>query len=313
MNRDKQTMFTPKKIAAAVALALSATPVWATPIVADGKLDSTDGSTYQLGYSIGFLDDKGNSIGDGRLYFGINGGDNTQFLYFQLPVSYVDNTYGTNAAADWGKKGHTFNDLLGSDRWGVYDKKSGTGGFGWSGNSLTIDYLAGVCADTNNDSKCDKSAAVTSYRSGGVGTALTDGAIDNNDGAINSGSVAAILEIATSLEYDLLFVDPTATTNSSTDPNWINEVGYEIQFAAGTFDPADWLDPDVAFSLLDLGVVHASPSKTNYSSYDTPTCILGCTPSNDVPEPESLLLLGGGLAALGWARRRKPPNRGGAG
>jgi len=301
MSDPNNFKFTATKMASAVAIALLSGQAGAASILADGKLDTT----YQLGYSISFLDDTGHSIGDGKLYFGINGSDNTQFLYFQLPLSYVDNTYGTNAAADW-TKGHTFSDLLGSDRWGVIGKKSTTGGFEWATgsttNSVTFDYIAGVCSGSTCGTK---TPAITGYRSGGVGTALNDGATIKNDGSVNAGSAGSILEIATSLEYDLNVVDASATTNSSLNANWIKEVGYEIQFAAGTFDAASWIDvASNPYDLFVLGSVHASPNKMAYTEYGDPVCIQGCI-TTAVPEPESWLLLSAGLGLLGWASRRR--------
>ncbi len=317
MSRPVRSLKTVKSIILATTALLGSSPAWATSITADGKLDSS----YQLGFTIPFLDDKGNSIGDGQLYFGLDSGGN-EFLYFQLPTNYVDNTYGTQAAFDW-SGGHTFDQLYGSDKWGVLDKKSSAGGFEWNGNSVTFDYIAGVpgsCITYDKKNNCTK-YSISDYRSGGVGTALTDGATDKNDGAINAGSAGSIVEIATSLEYDFdqygttyLADSPAMTSNvsgnisyaSAVAPNWIYSVGYEIEFAAGTFNSADWLDPAKATSLITLGVVHASPSKTNYSTYGTPECFKGCT---DVPEPGTLFLFGAGLGALGWARRRRRPPR----
>jgi len=323
--------------------------VGAVALLADGALD--DG--YQLGYRIGFIDDAGNQIGGGEIYFGISG-DNTQFFYFRMPLAYVDNTYGANAASDWGAKGHTFDNLLGSDSLGSYQrgikkkkgkdgkkggkKKKGKGGkkggkkkqntnsgstnmgFGWTSNgtnnSVDIDYIAGVPPSTQNCIKTDKNGgckqyASSDYRSGGVGTALADGASVKNDGAVNSGAVTDILEIATSLEWNfdrypgyIGSMDspvPDDSNNpyfSSAAPEWIYEVGYEIKFQADTFNVSDWLDPVKAYTLITLGNPHVSPSKKKFGSYDPdPQCIKGCVA---VPEPGGTALVGLGLWFLGW-------------
>ena len=271
----------------------------AASLTADGLLDPG----YQLGFNIGFIDDMGNAIGDGKLYFGINGADNSQFLYFQMPLAYVDNTYGTNADASW-TKGHTFDNLLGSDALGS-DKSNMP--FTWNSNSGQIDYIAGVPDPNCTEKKC----AAISYRSGGFGdTATNDGATDKNDGKVLTGNTNGIVEVATSLEYNLNTVDSTATTNSSLLAGWIKEVGYEIQFAAGTFNASDWLDATAALSLISLGSPHVSPSKEKFASYDTPVCIKGCSA---VPLPAALPLMFSGLSGLGlfgWIGRRRSRRRG---
>ena len=66
----------------------------------------------------------------------------------------------------------------------------------------------------------------------------------------------ALKEIATSLEYNLnngdRERDTTANLANASNPNWIKEVGYEIQFAAGTFNASDWVDKTKAPGLITL-------------------------------------------------------------
>jgi len=275
----------------------------------DGALEL--GATgYQLGFSVPFVDDKGATIGGGKLYFGINSADSTQFLYFQMPLTYVDNTYGANQSQGWTDigKNHSLDDLLGSDSLGSTDKKGLP--FSWNGNSGKIDYLAyqeGVIGQ--NDKGKDIKGPIA-YLSAGFADANTNkdtgGHVADKkiDGAISAGSTASIVQIATSLEYDLQVVDPTATTDSSLNPNWIPEVGYEIQFAAGTFDASEWLDSSIALSLIQLGNPHVSPSLANFDHYGDPTCIVGCGTAT-TPLPASLPLFAGGLGVVGWLARRR--------
>src|SRR5690606_165144 len=118
------------------------------------------------------------------------------------------------------------------------------------------------------------------------------------EGTVVSGDASAILEIATSLEYNIhqfatpddiadgtgvIADSPAATVNpdgsyTPIDPtfaDWIYEVGYELLFDKDTFDPVKWADPTLVLSLIGLGEAHASPSKEKFGSYGDPTCIFG--------------------------------------
>lgn len=291
MSLSRKIPFVLGQIATATALIFGAGTARGA-IVADGKLETAD---YQLGFSVGFIDDTGQAIGDGRLYFGSNAAG--QFLYFQMPLAYVDNTYGTYATIGW-TKGHTFNDLLGSDSFGSVKKGVGTG-FGWGANSVQVDYIAGVGCDS-------KGVGCTDYRSGGVGLGA-DAGLYKVDGQVYAGTAASILEMATSLEYNLnQYPSFIGSLNSPASvaaaPNWIYEVGYEIQFAPGTFNAAAWINPLTALSLITLGTPHVSPSKDTFGGYEDPECIQGCAP---IPEPETYAMLLAGLGLLAWARRRR--------
>jgi len=293
-------------------------------LVADGKLgDGAVGSAhgtaaaaltegYSTGWVVGFNDDKGHFIGNGQLWFG-TGADGSQFLYFMMPTDYVDNTYGTNASTS----GHTLNDLLGDSlganvnfQWN--DKAGNYAGAGTT-SSGQIDYLADCSGSTTAAANCPNK-----YRSAGIGNTGT-GVVEfanggsskwsNTDNSL-SGSAASMLQVATSLEYDLNMIDPTATTNSSLNANWLKEVGYELQFKAGTFDPTKW-GQDVQLvngqvtipGLLTLGDPHVSPPKATFGAFASP-CLIGSSGCG-VPEPGTTWLLGAGLVGMAWYARRR--------
>lgn len=287
----------------ALATALAAVSAQAVALIsADGKFDATEG--YQLGVSFGILDDHGTTH-SGMLYFGKDA--NGQYLYIQMPQGYVDNTYGSNAASSWfpplsSANGHSFNDLLSGD-----SQIISWGGANADQNKVKIDYLAD-CGTAGNPN-----CSVSGYLSSGVGTAGTGGAgtsgwqsRSEDSGSVLAGSASAIKNIATSLEYNLNNGFASATTNSSTNSAWIKDVGYEIQFAAGTFNDSDWLNKNKAPGLITLGDPGVSPSKKAFRDYTTPTCVVGCV---QVPEPGTNWLLAAGALALLWYARRRRDNR----
>jgi len=320
MSVRKRIPFAMRQLALATALATVYAQAGAV-LVADGKLGdgaaaSPHGTAaaamaegYTTGWIVGFNDDKGNLIGNGQLWFGTDAAG-AQYLYFMMPQDYVDNTYGTNASAGW--KGHTFSDLLGSDSMGANPNFTWTdANAAGATNKARIDYIADCSGSTTAATNCKNT-----YRSAGVGTGT--GVTEYTNGGSSkwskmdvdlTGSALSILEIATSLEYDLNVIDPSATVNSSLNANWLKEVGYELKFAAGTFDPNKW-GKDVQLvsgqvtipGLLTLGDPHVSPPKTTFGSYTTP-CLIGG--SCGAPEPGTTWLLGAGLAGLAYYARRR--------
>jgi hypothetical protein len=282
-----------RKMAMAAALAAVCTQASAV-IVADGKLGTNE---YQLGFQMQMLDSYGASLGYAKLYFGENGASGDQFLYIQLPTAYVDNTYGNNDS--WSGT-HLFTDLLSGDKQSI----------SWGGNTLTMDYLE---CTSNASATC--SAGYASGGGGGTsgfGTASAGGATGSNtynDGSFSGTALAkgSVKDVATSLEYNLKNVNSGATTNwDSSNPNWIKEVGYEVEFAPGTFNAADWIDKAKAPGLISISDPSVSPSKKAFKDYLPPTCIYGCA---NVPEPGTNVLLGVGAMSLLWFARRRRDGR----
>lgn len=283
----------------ALAAALAAVSAQANALIADGKLDLTGaGEGYQLGMSFGVLDDH-DDIHYGKLYFGQDA--TGQYMYIQMPEGFVDNRYGnqaTSANGWWSTR--SFAQILNDDYLGIQ----------WGSNTLNMDYISDC--GTANVSPCIATGN-SEYRSGGGGNTSGFGATgaggptgSTNDGSFTGSAAekAKVLEIATSLEYNLNNGFSANTTNSSTSASWIKEVGYEIKFAANTFDASAWVDKTQAPGLISLlDPTGISPTKKGFKDYTPPTCIYGCT---QVPEPGTNVLLGiGALSLLWFARRRR--------
>ncbi len=297
--REKQGIpSTMRKTALAAALAAVCTQAGAT-LVADGKFDATEG--YQLGITFGINDTHG-TTNYGKLYFGQDAGG--QYLYIQMPLGYVDNVYGA-PANDTGTgwfSGHSFLDLLQGDSQGITWKAANN-----TTTHVTLDYLAD-CGSAGNGA-CSPSG----YKSSGIGASGTGGAGTSGWQSVSydngSGSGSALKQVATSLEYNLNTV--IGGTGANTDsplanPNWIKDVGYELQFAAGTFNAQDWVDKAKAPGLISLDAPGVAPSKKTFKDYTTPSCTFGC--NGTAPEPSTNWLLALGAAALLWfARRRQVP------
>jgi hypothetical protein len=160
---------------------------------------------------------------------------------------YADNTYGTNASPLWGKQGHTFNDLLGSDKaeFQFTDSK---------GNvvlAFDVDYIGQA-----------KSSPVTianglsvSYPSG-YGTLGVLG----GDGKMITGDSSNIKYIDTTLTDDLNnpefnpVTHPGTLVNSPTSPDWNNVNGYTVIISAAAFGSN-------GFGSVAIPQIHDSPAR----------------------------------------------------
>lgn len=221
---------------------------------------------------------KFNSQTTGRLHIGQNEFGNW-LLYFQAPLSFVDNSYGVYQASDW-KKGnsgkvreHTFDDLLKSDMLGatrplVLNTKQGEVG-------LKIDYLTaiysnsgvlkGFGADLLNDIPGVSVSSSLAYNLSNVTAAqlaeyANQGKGNNGNGKGNNGNGKGNKKPATDGSIsNPLFNSPFSPDFVSSD-EWIWEVGYEVVLDNSYFDDG-WLNQPLDGPLFSLGDLHASPSK----------------------------------------------------
>lgn len=160
-----------------------------------------------------------------------------------FPREFVDNTYGQNAVG-WGTKGHTFNDLVGSDHVIVtlYDKSSTVIAV------VKLDYIS-----------LDNTSAT--YKTLGV---------DGGEGKMLAGNRSDILGVRTSLDANIndfgynLTVDSPATdanyTPNPSYPKWIYNVWYDVTIKASAFAAGG------GYGKASVDGIHASPSKASQNT-----------------------------------------------
>jgi hypothetical protein len=174
-------------------------------------------------------------------------------LRITFDPSFVDNTYGENASEDW-PKGHTFDNLVGSDHTEILV----TNGGGETILDFKVDYIS-----VDETEPCG-------YASLGV---------SGGEGKMLTGDAACVLGATTSLDRNLnnCGFSECYTTNSplqSDVPMWDNRVVYEV-----------WLDlacfGDAGFGQAYMTSVHASPSKASTNTITVEPA--PCPPDWDEP------------------------------
>ena len=289
-------------------------------ITIDGKYDGS--APYDLELSVDFtFEDQtygGSSSGTGFMALGTQANGN-QVLYYSVPKQYVDLSYG-DGAIGWddyahngpNDSGHSFGELKGSDK-------------------LEFKTAAGdkVKVELKGKFSSDNDIVVTATDSfsynlrfdacGGVQTPAnadcwSDTTAENYNGTYKDDSP---LLTAGSDYTD----DSDANYLNSVNSDWIFDVGYEIEFEAGTFDNTDWANGDIAKLFMEQTFKghgdhgkdeiefvaffggHASPSKLQISdvciegeSDDCPIidppCKVDCGGEVPVPAPLWLMLVG---------------------
>jgi len=264
-------------------------------VTVDGVLDDAG---WNHTFSVGFTFDDA-STGLGFLALGTSD-DGNQVLYYSVPKTYVDISYGKNAIGwdDYAHNGphdcgHSYDELKGSDKLEFTTA---------DGKEVKLELngkLAGDSITISTATSLEYNRTLASFS-------------ENYSPELNGNNP----------DYT---DDSDANYLTSSDPDWIFDVAYEIEFKAGTFDNDAWNLGDLAslFSVktyknhgehgkIDIPFDsffggHASPSKLSVTTTTFTPCAqspdVQCNtgtppPSNDIPVPGTVWLTLLGLFAL---------------
>lgn len=233
----------------------------------------------------------------------------TSYVHIRVTLdpAFVDNTFGANASAGWGEKGHTFvNQLTNSDHLELLltDASSATV------MDFKIDYITSLV----NAGKPGKPGRDAPGAGGATSTAPTGVAggpascqfdslgVTGGDGSMVKGNAADVLAATSSLDRNVAgcgycanagcgpsgdcTVDSPATDANYTPnplaPNWNFAVSYEVWLKASAFDAGG------GFGQAYITFVHASPSMATNDTLNVvpspcPPTWVSCPPGQTCP------------------------------
>lgn len=197
----------------------------------------------------------------------------------QMVQGYNDNTYGTSSDPLWGSKGHTLNDLLGSDK-GEFKFTDGKG-------NTVLDFFVDYVSQVKSTGPVTIAPGLTVSYPSGYGTLGVLG----GDGSVVSGNAANIKYMDTTITDDLNNPEfnpkthPGVLANSPKSPDWNNVNGYTVIISAAAFGAN-------GFGTAQVMNLHDSPARP----FETPA----------VPLPPTVYAVGAMLLGLGATKLRKP-------
>ncbi len=216
-----------------------------------------------------------------------------------LPRTLVDNSYGDNAIG-WGSSGSSGTKVQKGKKAKGKGKKRGAGKKGKGGHSfrnlLGSDKAQFVFRDGNGDVVLDFVLDYISEIAGG----FASGGVTAGDGRVEIGNPDYIVSFGTSLGFNLANHLSFTTNSPPTDPadtydnpdpaDWIFDVIYEFEIDGAAFGGPN----GPGLGGFEISVVHASPNKLGKNKVFL----------RIVPEPATLGLFGIGLALIAGGRRR---------